>query len=139
MLDREQRDLLISLSYLYLACGQEIRALPLLWLLERDNGNDPEVLRALAHALTAECMCDQALKVIDRVEALEGAGGSGEVLLLRSRALHAAGQRAEARARVPPARPRPRALDAARRAHRRPLGRRRLRLAHLLLAAQAPR
>ena len=98
MLDREQRDLLISLSYLYLACGQEIRALPLLWLLERDNGNDPEVLRALAHALTAECMCDQALKVIDRVEALEGAGGSGEVLLLRSRALHAAGQRAEARA-----------------------------------------
>lgn len=98
MLDCEQRDLLVSLSFLYLACGQEIRALPLLLLLERDDGDDPEVLRALAHALTAEGMCDRALEVIERVQALEGAGGSDEALLLRSRALHAAGRGAEARA-----------------------------------------
>ncbi len=98
MLDREQRDLLLSLSYLYLACGQEIRALPLLWLLERDGGDDVEVLRALAHALTAEGLHDRAMRVIDRVEVLEGGGGQGEVLLLRSRALHAAGRGAEARA-----------------------------------------
>lgn len=98
MMDCEQRDLLVSLSYLYLACGQEIRALPLLSLLERDNGDDPEVLRALAHALTTQGMCDRALEVIERVQALEGGSGSGEVLLLRARALHAAGRRVEARA-----------------------------------------
>lgn len=98
MLDREQRDLLVSLSFLYLACGQEIRALPLLSLLERDGGDDPEVLRALAHALTAEGLCDRALEVIGRVRAIEGEAGAAEVLLLQARALHAAGRRAEARA-----------------------------------------
>ncbi len=97
MLDREQRDLLIALSYLYLACGQEVRALPLLRLMEHDDGDDPQMLRALAHALTAERRSDQALAVIDRLEALEGAGGQCELILLRSRALHAAGRRAEAR------------------------------------------
>ena len=98
LLDREQRDLLVSLSFLYLACGQELRALSLLSLLERDNDNDPEVLRALAYALTAEGLYDRALDVIGRLEALEGADGPGEVLLLRSRALHAAGRGVEARA-----------------------------------------
>ena len=98
MLDGEQRDLLIALSYLYLACGQEARALPLLRLMQHDDGDDPQVLRALAHALTAERRSEQALTVIDRLEALEGADGRREILLLRSRALHAAGRREEARA-----------------------------------------
>ena len=100
MMSREQRDLLASLSFLYLACGQEIRALPLLSLLERDDANDVEVLRGLAHALTKEGLHDRALAVIDRVESIERAGGGAprEVLLLRSRALHAAGRRTEASA-----------------------------------------
>lgn len=97
MLDREQRDLLVSLSFLYLACGQEIRALPLLSLLDRSGNADAEVLRALAHALTAEGLSDQALAVLDRLEAVEGDDGPREILLLRARALHAAGRGAEAR------------------------------------------
>lgn len=67
-------------------------------LMQHDDGDDPQVLRALAHALTAERRSEQALAAIDRLEALEGAGGRRETLLLRSRALHAAGRREEARA-----------------------------------------
>lgn len=100
-MDAEQRDLLLSVSYAYLACGMERRALPLLLLLvAADDGKDAAALRGLAHAYVATGRGDEALGVLDLLERHEAgvAGPAPGLLLLRSRALHQQGRHGEARA-----------------------------------------
>ncbi|MGI4939312.1 MAG: hypothetical protein ACRYHQ_01865 [Janthinobacterium lividum] len=95
-MDAEQRDLLLSIAFLHLTCGRERRALPLLLLVAANNPDDPDCLRALAHAYTATSRGELALVVLDRLDV--GAGEAGTVALLRARALHQAGRLDEARA-----------------------------------------
>lgn len=95
-MDNEQRDLLLTLSYLYLSSGREPRALPLLLLVSKDYPDDQDCLRALAHAYTATQQGELALVVLDRLDQI-GAEAAG-VGILRARALHAAGRLEEARA-----------------------------------------
>ncbi len=97
-MDAEQRDLLLSMAYLYSACDRERRALPLLLLVAAEHPTDRDCLRALAHAYTAAGQGDLAMMVIERLESLEGEPCSRGLLLLRSRALHAQSRLAEARA-----------------------------------------
>ncbi len=96
-MDSEQRDLLLSMSFLYLACGCERRALPLLLLVVADDPQDREALRALAHGYTATGRGELALAVLDRLLELGEDARAGGLLLLRSRALHEAGRIDEAR------------------------------------------
>ena len=97
-MDAEQRDLLLSMAYLYLACGHERRALPLLLLVAEERPADLDCLRALAHAYTAAGQGDLAMAVIERLEALDLDPDSRGLLLLRSRALYHQSRLAEARA-----------------------------------------
>ena len=96
-MDAEQRDLLLSMAFLYMACGRERRALPLLLLVTAEDPDDRECLRALAHAYTATARGNLALVVLDRLEALEDDPQGRGLLLLRSRALHQQGRLPEAR------------------------------------------
>ena len=96
-MDGEQRDLLLSVSYTYLACGMERRALPLLLLLADALGNDAAVLRGLAHAYVAVGRGGEALGVLDALEEREAGDPAPGLLLLRSRALHQQGRGEEAR------------------------------------------
>ena len=97
-MDAEQRDLLLSMAYLYSACDRERRALPLLLLVAAEHPTDRDCLRALAHAYTAAGQGDLAMTVVERLETLEGEPYSRGLLLLRSRALHAQSRLPEARA-----------------------------------------
>ena len=100
-MDSEQRDLLSSMSYTYLACGMERRALPLLLLLAATSPHDATVLRGLAHAYIALGHGEEALQALDVLEQRDGVPGSGPapgLLLLRSRALPPQGRYSEARA-----------------------------------------
>lgn len=95
-MDAEQRDLLLSMAFLYIACGRERRALPLLLLVTAEVPDDRECLRALAHAYTATERGELALVVLDRLETLEDPESRG-LLLLRARTLHQLGRLDEAR------------------------------------------
>ena len=97
-MDAEQRDLLLSMAYLYSACNRERRALPLLLLVATEHPADRDCLRSLAHVYTATDQGDLAMTVIERLETLEGEPCSRGLLLLRSRALHAQSKLTEARA-----------------------------------------
>lgn len=97
-MDAEQRDLLLSMAYLYSACDRERRALPLLLLVAAERPTDRDCLRALAHAYTAANQGDLAMAVIERLETLDDEPHSRGLLLLRSRALHAQSRLPEARA-----------------------------------------
>lgn len=97
-MDCEQRDLLLSVSYTYLACGLDRRALPMLLLLAASCKDDPAVLRGLAHAYVAVDRGADALQVLDTLEACDPGGPAPGLLLLRSRALHQQERFDEARA-----------------------------------------
>ncbi|MDI4231940.1 histidine kinase [Bradyrhizobium sp. Arg237L] len=93
-----QRDLLCTLSYIYLACGQPDRALALLRLVERDVENDIGFLRVLAYALIAAEDGLEAIRVIERLQELDGsANARAPLLLMRSHALRLTGHLGEAR------------------------------------------
>ena len=95
-MDAEQRDLLLSLAFIYLSCGRERRALPLLLLVVGARPTDADALRALAHTYTATGHGERALAVLDRLEA-QGQGDDA-IILLRSRALHQLSRLDEAQA-----------------------------------------
>ena len=100
-MDNEQRDLLSSMSYTYLACGMERRALPLLLLLAASFPRDATVLRGLAHAYIALGHGEEALRALDVLEQCVDAAGDGPapgLLLLRSRALHQQERHSDAQA-----------------------------------------
>ena len=98
VIDTPRRDLLCALAYVYLACGQNLRALALLRLAERERPHDVGLLRVLAYALLASGDGAAALEVIERLEALDqGADARTSLLLLRSHALRLAGQLEDAR------------------------------------------
>ena len=93
-----QRDLLCTLSYVYLACGQPGRALALLRLVARNAENDVGLLRVLAYALIAAEDGAGAMQIIERLEELDrGANARAPLLLMRSHALRLIGQIDEAR------------------------------------------
>lgn len=98
-LPEQQRDLLHWLGHVYLGHGQPRRALVLLMLAARD-GAEPGLWPAVALALVECGMGQRALEVIGWIEAAgddPAAPRAPELLLLRARALHAAGRAAEAR------------------------------------------
>lgn len=95
----QERDLLCALSYLYLACGQSAECLALLRLIVRDDSQDVDLLRILAYALISEGLGDEALPILDRLDALDDESSSrASLMLLRSHALRRAGLIDEARA-----------------------------------------
>ncbi len=93
-MDRDQRELLLCLAYLYLTAGQDTRALALLEVVEHAAPDDPELLRVLGHTLVETDDPARAIEVLDRLERIEG--DSPGLLLLRSRALHRLGYREQA-------------------------------------------
>lgn len=98
VIDAPRRDLLCALAYVYLACGQNLRALVLLRLAERERPDDVGLLRVLAYALLAAGDGEAALAVVRRLESLDTAEESrAALLLLRSHALRLAGNLDEAR------------------------------------------
>jgi tetratricopeptide (TPR) repeat protein len=98
VIDPPRRDLLCALAYVYLACGQNLRALALLRLAERERPHDVGLLRVLAYALLASGDGAAALPVVERLEALDrSAEARAPLLLLRSHALRLAGHLDDAR------------------------------------------
>ncbi|KYK43872.1 hypothetical protein A1D31_37730 [Bradyrhizobium liaoningense] len=93
-----ERDLLCALSYVHLACGQSSESLALLRIAAREHSNDIGLLRILAYTLISERLADEALDVLDRLDALDTQPSSRiPMTLLRSHALRQAGRMAEAR------------------------------------------
>lgn len=93
-----QRDLLCTLSYVYLACGQPGRALALLRLVAPDAGNDVGLLRVLGYALIADEDGAGAMQIIERLQELDrSANARAPLLLMRSHALRLIGRLDEAR------------------------------------------
>ncbi|MFT9446379.1 hypothetical protein [Gluconobacter japonicus] len=95
VLDQAQRDLLLSLAYMYASCDREPRALPLLLLVAAENPDDCDCLRLLAHVYTAMKRGELALIVLDRIRRLRPTEEPGDALL-RARALHRTGRFKEA-------------------------------------------
>lgn len=96
-MDADQRDLLLSMAFVYLSCNLERRALPLLQLVVSALPTDGDALRALAHTYTVTGHGDRALILLDRLIGLPGVD-EDVVRLLRSRALHQLSRLDEARA-----------------------------------------
>ncbi|MCC8938842.1 histidine kinase [Bradyrhizobium sp. Arg62] len=95
----QERDLLCALSYVHLACGESAQSLALLRVAAREHSQDVDLLRILAYALISEGLADEALDVLDRLDALDAQPSSRLPLtLLRSHALRQAGRMTEARA-----------------------------------------
>jgi tetratricopeptide (TPR) repeat protein len=98
LIDTPRRDLLCAMAYVYLACGQNLRALVLLRLAERERPNDVGLLRVLAYALLAAGDGPAALEVVLRLESLDSdAECRAALLLLRSHALRLSGRLDDAR------------------------------------------
>ncbi|WP_342724029.1 hypothetical protein AAFG07_33830 [Bradyrhizobium sp. B097] len=98
LISRPERDLLCALSYVHLACGQSARSLALLRIAAREHSQDVDLLRILAYTLISEGFGDEALDVLDRLDALDDQPSSRVPLtLLRSHALRQAGRMTEAR------------------------------------------
>jgi hypothetical protein len=98
LIDTHRRDLLCALAYVFLACGQNLRALALLRLVERERPDDVGLLRVFAYALLASGDGAAALAVVERLEALDsGLESRTPLLLLRSHALRLAGHLDDAR------------------------------------------
>lgn len=95
-IEAEERDLLHGLAVLHLAAGSVPRALSLLMAASHGAPDHPGVLRALAHAETLAGQPERALSTLDRIARLDALQPVD--LLLRARALAAAGRRAEGRA-----------------------------------------
>lgn len=94
----DQQDLLKALAFLYLRHGQNRRALTLALLAAKHAPDDVGVLRTLAYAFIANNAPEEALEVIERLEARDFAEGADQGRrLLKARALLHAGRRVEAR------------------------------------------
>jgi Flp pilus assembly protein TadD len=95
----QERDLLCALSYVHLACGQNAQGVALLRLVDPDNSQDVGLLRILAYGLISDGAGDEALAILDRLDALDDQPGSRlPLMLMRSHALRRAGRMDEARA-----------------------------------------
>ncbi len=95
----EQKDLLHSLTFLYLRHGQNRRALSLIMLAARRVPDDVGLMRTLAYAFVANGAAEEALEVIERLEQLDLASSANQMIqLLKARALLHAGRSAEAKA-----------------------------------------
>ncbi|UFW92148.1 hypothetical protein BjapCC829_48850 (plasmid) [Bradyrhizobium barranii] len=93
-----ERDLLCALSYVHLACGQSAQSLALLRIAAREHFHDVDLLRILTYTLISEGHGDEALDVLDRLDALDAQPSSRvPMTLLRSHALRQAGRMTEAR------------------------------------------
>ncbi|UGA42058.1 MULTISPECIES: tetratricopeptide repeat protein [Bradyrhizobium] len=93
-----ERDLLCALSYVHLACGQSAQSLALLRIAAREHSQDVDLLRILAYTLISEGLGDEALEVLDQLDAVDAHPSSRVPLtLLRSQALREAGRMTEAR------------------------------------------
>jgi len=88
--------LLHILGFLYGSHGQAKRGAAYLLIAAQLSPANPGLLRTLAHLLTLDGQADKALATIAHLERLDGREEPG-LLLLKSRALSAAGRRAEAR------------------------------------------
>lgn len=88
----QERDLLCTLSYLHLACGQSAECVALLRLIVGKDSRDVDLLRILAYALILEGLGGEALQVIDRLNTLDDEPSARiSLMLLRSHALRRAG------------------------------------------------
>ena len=95
----EQKDLLHSLTFLYLRHGQNRRALSLIMVAARRMPNDVGLMRTLAFAFIANGAGDEALEVIQRLEELDLEPSAAPLRqLLKARALLHADRLDEARA-----------------------------------------
>jgi hypothetical protein len=93
-----QRDLLCALAYVYLACGQQDKALPLIRVVDSFMPDDVGTLRVLAYTLLAHGKGEETLAALDRLVTLDdGDQARVAILLLRSHALRLAGRMDEAR------------------------------------------
>lgn len=88
--------LLHLLGYVYGCHGQAKRGAAYLLIAAQLAPDNTEVLRTLAHLLTLDGAGDKALDTISRLEVLDGSDHP-TLPLLKSRALHAAGRKEEAR------------------------------------------
>lgn len=94
----QERDLICALSYVHLACGQNAPGLALLRLLDHEETRDVGLLRILAYGLVSDGAGEEALGVLDRLEALDDQPEARQpLILLRSHALRRAGRMDEAR------------------------------------------
>ena len=92
-------DLVHCLGFIYLRHGQPYRAVVLLLVAAQAAPERADVLRTLAGALIAARMGEQAVDVLDRLEALAPSQANHPMMcLLRARALLLLGRGAEARA-----------------------------------------
>lgn len=97
-LGREEQDsveLLMGMGELYRRTGQPQRGLVMLLIAAQLSPRNPVLLRSLAMSFTDSAQPDRALSALDRLQEVEGQ--SPGQLLLRSRALWAAGRSEEAR------------------------------------------
>ena len=96
-MEPDEQDTLLVLAFLYLACGEDRRAVVLLALVERFAPTNPSVLRALSHAYTEVGHSDRALELLDRLEKAGNRDDRQGILLIRSRALMQLGRTDDAR------------------------------------------
>ncbi|MBO1360434.1 hypothetical protein J2D73_11610 [Acetobacter sacchari] len=95
-MDSAQRDLLLSIAYLYTCRDRAWRALPLLLLVTAESPDDCVCLRLLAHVYTTIGRAELALIVLDRIDRMPDMKQPGD-LLMRARAVHGLGRIHEAR------------------------------------------
>jgi type III secretion protein Y len=88
--------LLHLLGYIYGCHGQAKRGAAYLLIAAQLSPDNIEVLRTLTHLLTLDGDGEKALDTISRLESLDG-NDHPTLPLLKSRALHAAGRKEEAR------------------------------------------
>lgn len=97
-LSRKVRDLLCSLAYLHLSCGNHHDAVSLLRMIEPSFSDDVGLLRLLGYALIKDEQADAALECLERLAGLDSEPSAECFLsLLRSHALMLSGRDEEAR------------------------------------------
>lgn len=84
------------LGYLYGSHGQQKRGAAYLLIAAQLSPENEKILRTLAHLLILDGEAEKALATVEKLETLEGSDDPA-LLILKSRALLAAGRKAEAR------------------------------------------
>ena len=95
--DRDQRELLLSLGWLYIRCGHHRRGLVLVLLAALSAPEDIAAQRALAWALVVNGSGEEALATLDALEPGAAEPPDPAIKLLRSRALWLTGRTEAAR------------------------------------------
>ena len=91
-------DLMHCLGFIYLRHGQPYRAVVMLIVAAQEQPNRPEILRTLCAALIAARMGQQALDILDKLDALVPEQAQHPMIrLMRARALLLLGRTEEAR------------------------------------------